>query len=383
MGPLAGIRVVELLGIGPGPFCGMILADLGADVVRVERPGPQIPEAAAVDVLARGQRSVALDLKSDEGREAVLGLVRAADVLIDPFRPGVTERLGLGPEECLAANPRLVYGRMTGWGQEGSYAPRAGHDINYIALSGALSLCGNEGGPPVPPVNLLGDFGGGAMFLAVGVLAGVLHARSSGRGQVVDAAMVDGSALLTAMTWQMRAVGMWGPRGTNVLDTGAPFYNVYRAADGGWVSVGAIEDQFYAELLSVLGLAGDELAVRGQKDRARWPELKTLFADVFATRTRAEWAEAFAGRDACFAPVWEPDEAVAEPHMAQRRTYVREFGVTQPAPAPRFSLTPAEIGGPPPVTGQHTREVFREWGVPLPGDPTAVPATSSPGQPAS
>ncbi|MER6979741.1 CaiB/BaiF CoA transferase family protein [Streptomyces carpinensis] len=366
MGPLAGVRVVELLGIGPGPFCGMILADLGADVVRVERPGPQDARATGSDVLARGQRSVALDLKSAEGREAVLGLVRAAEVLIDPFRPGVTERLGLGPEDCLAANPRLVYGRMTGWGQEGPYAARAGHDINYIALSGALSLCGNAGGPPVPPVNLLGDFGGGAMFLAVGVLAGVLHARSTGQGQVVDAAMVDGSALLTAMTHQMRAAGMWGPRGTNILDTGAPFYNVYRTADGGWVSVGAIEDQFYAELLDVLGLGDHELAVHGRQDRDCWPELKQLFGDIFATRTRAEWAEAFAGRDACFAPVWELDEAAAEPHIAQRGTYVQAFGVRQPAPAPRFSRTPAGIGGPPPRTGQHIREVFREWGVPAP-----------------
>ncbi|QYC41545.1 Succinyl-CoA:(R)-benzylsuccinate CoA-transferase subunit BbsF [Nonomuraea coxensis DSM 45129] len=376
MGPLTGVRVVELLGIGPGPFCGMVLADLGADVVRVERPVPagRPAEAPAADILARGQRSVTADLKSAEGRSAVLGLVRAADVLIDPFRPGVTERLGLGPEDCLAANPRLVYGRMTGWGQEGPYAPRAGHDINYIALSGALSLCGNAGGPPVPPVNLLGDFGGGAMFLAVGVLAALLHARSTGEGQVVDAAMVDGSAALTAMTHQMLALGAWGPRGTNVLDTGAPYYNVYRAADGGWVSVGAIEDPFYAELLDVLGLAGDELATAGRHDRERWPDLQRLFAGVFATRTRAEWAEAFAGRDACFAPVWELAEAQAEPHLAQRGTYVREFGVTQPAPAPRFSRTPAAIGGPPPHPGQHTGEVFRDWGVPLPGPATPTPA---------
>jgi alpha-methylacyl-CoA racemase len=359
MGPLHGIRVIELLGIGPGPFCGMLLADLGADVVIVERPGGTVREAS---ILRRGQRSVAFDLKDSADRERLLSLVAVADVLIDPYRPGVTERLGLGPEACLRVNPKLVYGRMTGWGQGGTYAPRAGHDINYIALSGALSTCGRAEGPPVPPVNMLGDFAGGSMFLAVGILAGVMHARQSGCGQVVDAAMVDGAAYLTAMTHALIARGEWGPRGTNVLDTGAPYYDVYEAADGGYVSVGAIEPQFYAELLDVLGLSDDERLAGGQNDRDSWPWMRERLAEVFVRRTRAEWADAFQGRDACFAPVWSLAEAAEEPHLRERRTYVTEFGVRQPAPAPRFSLTPGAIGIPASVPGEHTEVVLSEWG---------------------
>jgi alpha-methylacyl-CoA racemase len=358
-GPLQGIRVVELLGIGPGPFCGMLLADLGADVVRVERPGEVLGKT---QVLGRGKRSVGADLKTPEGRRTVLGLAAHADVFIEPFRPGVVERLGVGPEDCLEVNPRLVYGRMTGWGQSGPYADQAGHDINYIALSGALSTCGAADGPPVPPVNMLGDFAGGSMFLAVGILAGLLHARETGRGQVVDAAMIDGSAYLTAMTLQMMADGRWGPRGTNTLDTGAPYYNVYRAADG-WVSVGAIEPQFWTELLDVLGLAEDEQFAR-QNDREMWPQMKKRFAEIFGDRTRVEWAEAFTGRDACFAPVWDLDEAPEEPHLRDRSTFVTVFDIRQPAPAPRFSVTPGAIRSPCPDPGEHTDEVLREWSVP-------------------
>lgn len=361
-GPLDGVRAIELMGIGPGPFAGMILADLGADVVRVERPhSAEVP--AGFDIMGRGQRSVALDLKSDEGRETVLRLVERAELFIDPFRPGVTERLGIGPAECHAVNPALVYGRMTGWGQTGPLAPRAGHDIDYIALNGTLALCGRAGQPPTPPVNLVGDFGGGAMFLVTGLLAALLHARSTGEGQVVDAAMVDGSAVLATMMHQFRAMGMWGERGTNILDTGAPWYDVYATADGEWFAVGAIEDQFYAELLSVLGLTEHPVARAGQHDSARWPELAALFRDTFATRTRQEWITAFEATDACATPVLTLDEAAADPHLAERGTFVEAFGAHQPAPAPRFSRTPSSIAGPPPRPGQHTDEVLREWGI--------------------
>jgi alpha-methylacyl-CoA racemase len=343
----------------------MVLADLGADVVRIERPGPARTDPAT-DVLGRGKRSCVLDLKSADGVAAALGLIAGADVLIDPFRPGVAEKIGLGPGECLAVNPRLVYGRMTGWGQAGPYAGQAGHDINYIALSGALSLCGTADGPPVPPVNMLGDFGGGAMFLAVGILSAVLHAREAGRGQVVDAAMIDGSAMLTAMTHQMRAAGVWGARGTNLLDGGAPFYSLYQTADGGWISVGAIEPEFYAELLDVLGFADDAEMRRAHHDRDRWPALRARLTEAFAARTRAEWLQAFSGRDACVAPVLDLDEAKSEPHLRERGTYTTAFGVSQPAPAPRFSLTPSAIQGPAPTPGQHSDEVLRGWGVSAP-----------------
>jgi alpha-methylacyl-CoA racemase len=358
---------VELLGIGPGPFCGMVMADMGADVVRVGRKTADGRDAR-MDVLGRGQRAVALDLKDSDDRAKVLGLVRAADAVIDPFRPGVAERLGLGPAECLKVNPRVVYGRVTGWGQEGEYAQRAGHDINFIALNGSLSTCGNAGGPPVPPVNMLADFGGGGMLLAVGLLAGILHARQTGHGQVVDAAMLDGSALLTAMTHQLIALEMWGPRGTNILDTGSPFYNVYQTADGEWVAVGAVEANFYAELIDVLGLGADDQFRNGQHEKTRWPEMKVRVAEIFASRSRAEWVEAFKDRDACFAPVLSLDEAAEEPHLRDRGTYVTEYGVRQPAPAPRFSLTPSTISGPPPLPGEHTADVLREWGVVIDAD---------------
>jgi alpha-methylacyl-CoA racemase len=375
-GPLSGVRVLQLVGLGPGPFCGMMLADMGADVVRVDRPGPT-RSSGPTNILARGQRSIVLNLSSPTDRDTLLELVAASDGFIDPYRPGVVERLGVGPADCLAVNPRLVYCRMTGWGQAGPYAERAGHDINYIALSGALSTCGASGGPPVPPVNMLGDLGGGAMFLAVGFLAGLLHARETGQGQVVDAAMVDGSAYLTAMTHMFKAAGKWGPRGTNTLDTGAPYYNVYRTADDAFVSVGAIEPEFYAEMLDVLGLSATEPFPTCQNDRALWPAMRQRFTEIFATRTRDEWITAFHGRDACFAPVWDLDEASEEAHLRERGTYVTEFGVRQPAPAPRFSVTAGRISGPPPGTGAHTAEVLRDWGVRRTDDVSASSGTLS------
>jgi alpha-methylacyl-CoA racemase len=365
MGPLAALKVVEIAGIGPGPFCGMVLADLGADVVRVDRAGNVtggITGMPSNDLLNRGRRSIGIDLKHPEGVGVVLDLVTQADVLIEGFRPGVTERLGIGPEACMARNPKLVYGRMTGWGQDGPKASAAGHDINYIALAGALDPLGRQGGPPTPPVNLLGDFGGGGMLLAVGVLAAVFEAQRSGRGQVVDAAMVDGSALLTTMIHSFRAMGMWeDERGTNMLDTGAHFYDVYETADGRWLSVGAIEPQFYAALLDGLGLAGEDLP--WQHDRSQWPALKQRFAAIFKTRTRDEWCAVFDGTDACVAPVLTMPEALEYPHNVQRQTFVEIAGVPQPAPAPRFAATPPEVPAPPPHTGHHTDEVLRELGL--------------------
>lgn len=365
MGPLDGMRVVEFVGMGPGPFAGMLLADLGADVVRVERPQDERFRTAASTVMARGQRSVALNLKATEGVKAALQLVAAAEVIIDPYRPGVLERLGLGPSECHAVNPQLVFGRITGWGQHGPYADRAGHDINYIALSGALSVGGRREGPPVPAANLVGDFGGGSMLLALGILSAVVHARATGQGQVVDAAMVDGSALLTAMIHEMRAAGDWGPRGTNLIDTGAPFYDVYQAADGGWVSVGALEPHFYLNLIDVLGLGGDETMQRAHTDRELWPVLRQTLARRFATRTRVEWDAAFEGRDACFAPVWEVSEVAQVPHLVERGTFIHANGVTQPAPAPRFSVTQPRVPGAAPEPGADTQAVMGEWGVDL------------------
>jgi alpha-methylacyl-CoA racemase len=365
-GPLAGVRILELAGIGPGPFAAMLLADMGAEVVRVDRAqavrdggGP-----APVDPLLRGRRSIAVDLKSPDGVEALLQMVASADALIEGFRPGVTERMGLGPEVCLTRNPRLVYGRMTGWGQEGPYASTAGHDINYIALAGALEGVGRRGQPPTPPLNLVGDFGGGAMFLAFGVVCGILEARSTGEGQVVDAAMVDGAAALMSMFYGMKAMGMWGPeRGTNLLDSGAHFYDVYECADGGYVSIGSIEPQFYAELLRLTGLEeaweGD---LPSQHDRSQWPALKERLAAIFRTRTRDEWCEVMEGTDVCFAPVLSLDEAHAHPHMAARGTFTEVAGIRQPAPAPRFSRTPGAIERPPSSPGQHTDEVLSAWG---------------------
>ena len=364
-GPLAGIRVVELAGIGPGPYTCMLLADAGADVIRIDR-ATGTPAAAAAgphwDLLNRSRRSVAVDLKHPEGVALVLDLVAQAEGLVEGWRPGVAERLGIGPEQCLARNPRLVFGRMTGWGQHGPLASAAGHDINYIALAGALWPIGREGERPVPPLNLVGDFGGGGMVLAFGMCAAMLEAQRSGRGQVVDAAMVDGAASLMTMTFAFRQLGLWTEdRGVNVLDTGAPFYEVYDTSDDKWFCVGAIEPQFYAELLKVLGL--DSADLPAQNDRAHWAATKERFAAIFRTRTRDEWAEAFAGTDACGAPVLSPWEAHTYPHNAERGTFVEVEGVVQPGPVPRFSRTPAAVTRAPTVAGAEASEALASWGI--------------------
>ena len=360
-GALAGLRVIELAGIGPSPYACMLLADLGADVLRLERGDPDAEPSPHWDLLRRSRPSVALNLKSDAGRELVLELAESADVLIEGFRPGVTERLGLGPEDVRRHNPRLVYGRMTGYGQSGPLSQRAGHDINYISISGALWPIGRAGERPVPPLNLVGDFGGGALFLVVGVLAAVLAARESGEGQVVDAAMVDGTASLLAMTHSLLNLGLWHEgRGVNLLDTGAPFYEVYETSDQRFVSVGAIEPQFYETLVRGLGLAIESLPA--QMDRERWPEVKSRFAAIFATRTRDEWAEAFHDVDACVTPVLSPREALSHPHNVERGVFW-PGDVAQPAPAPRFSATPGEVGVAPHSPGSGTRAGLLSWGV--------------------
>lgn len=365
MGPLQGTTVLEIAGIGPGPFCAMLLADMGADVIRVDRAGQVMggdPESPPADVLNRGRRSIGLDLKSPDGVEALLALVEQADVLMEGFRPGVTERLGIGPDDCLARNPKLVYGRMTGWGQEGPYAQAAGHDINYIALAGALEPIGRRGEAPIPPLNFVGDFGGGGMFLAFGIVCALLEAKSSGEGQVVDAAMVDGSAVLTTMFHAFRAMGIWNDeRGTNLLDTGAHFYDVYETSDGKYVSIGSIEPQFYAQLLELSGL-GDQGDLPHQMDRDQWPAVKERLAAIFTTKTRDEWCEIMEHTDVCFAPVLSLDEAPQHPHNVERGTFVERNGVLQPAPAPRFSRTEAEIQRPPSHAGQHTDEVLGQFG---------------------
>ena len=364
MGPLAGVRVLEFEAIGPGPFCGMMLADMGADVLLVDRPGDSqlgLERERWSDVMLRGRRSVTLDLKSRKGVEAALLLASRADALIEGFRPGVMERLGLGPEALVTRNPRLVYGRMTGWGQQGPLAPRAGHDINYIALTGILHAIGREGGAPVPPLNLIGDFGGGGMLLAFGIACGLVEAQRSGKGQVIDAAMVDGASLLSAMFWGMLAARRWSEaRGANVLDSGAPWYDVYETKDGRYVAIGAIETKFYAELLERMGLDGSTLPE--QHDRARWPELRATFTRAFRARTRDEWVQAFDGSDACFAPVLTFAEAQAHPHSAARDAHPRSGKIVQPAPAPRFSRTPGAIGSPPPARGAGGREALSNWG---------------------
>ena len=364
MGPLSGKRIVEIAGIGPGPFCAMLLADLGAEVVRVDRASavPDImPDSPNLDLLNRGRRSVGVNLKTPEGIETVLKLVQESDALIEGFRPGVAERLGIGPEECLARNPKLIYGRMTGWGQEGTYSSMAGHDINYIALSGVLGMIGREGGKPIPPVNLVGDFGGGGMLLALGICAALVETAKSGKGQIIDAAMTDGSALLSTMMHSFKAMGIWGDRGTNLLDTGAPFYDVFECADGEFISLGSIEPQFYSELLRITEI--DQSENPKQMDRTKWAEMKSKIGNAIKGKTRSEWEELMEGTDVCFAPVLSMDEAYEHPHNKQRNTFIEIAGVMQPAPAPRFSRTPASVSSPPPHAGQHTEEVLAGLGL--------------------
>jgi alpha-methylacyl-CoA racemase len=366
-GPLSGLKVIEMVGLGPCPFAAMMLADMGAEVVRIDRkPDPSTPNpypmlGTKFDVMARGRRSLALDLKDPRARQLLLDLVAKADVLVEGFRPGVMERLGLGPDACLDRNPRLVYGRVTGWGQTGPLSQAAGHDLNYVALSGMLHAMGRAASPPAPPLNLVGDFGGGAMMLAFGVVCAALEAKNSGKGQVVDAAMTDGAALLGAMMYGLRAFGSWSDeREANLLDGGAPFYDCYACADGKMISIGAIEPQFYAQLLELTGIEDPQF--RKQWRQADWPELKRKFAALFATRTREDWCALLEGTDVCFAPVLDMAEAPHHPHNAARATFVERDGVTQPAPAPRFSRTQADIGPPPSAPGQDGAEVLGGWG---------------------
>jgi alpha-methylacyl-CoA racemase len=357
-GPLSGLKVLEFAGIGPGPFCGMLLSDLGADVVRIDRKGSG--RSSPADVTARGRRSVALDLKSPAAVETCLKLMESADGIIEGFRPGVMERLGLGQDVALARNPRLVYGRMTGWGQTGPYAKAAGHDMNYIAITGALAAIGTQD-KPVPPLNLVGDFGGGALYLAFGLLAGVIHARQTGQGQVIDCAMSDGAASLMAMFYGFKAGGMWGEeRRSNLLDGGAHFYDTYQCSDGKWISIGSIEPQFYLLLLEKTGITDPQF--QHQMSRDEWPQLHDKLAAVIATKSRDEWCALMDGTDVCFAPVLTMDEAPAHPHNVARQTFVEVAGVTQPAPAPRFSATPGAIQGPPPKIGADNDGALADWG---------------------
>ncbi|MGY1723502.1 CaiB/BaiF CoA transferase family protein [Blastococcus sp. SYSU DS0533] len=365
---LAGLRVVELAGLGPAPFCGTLLADLGADVVRVDRatPGPPaagVPDDPRTDYLGRSRRSVAVDLKQPAGREVVLALAERADVLIEGFRPGVVERLGVGPADALARNPRLVYGRMTGWGQDGPYAGTAGHDLTYLAVTGALHAIGRADQPPPPPLNVIGDFGGGGAFLTIGVLAAVLRARETGHGQVVDASIVDGTAALLGMVRGFHAGGEWlDRRQTNTLDGGAPYYGVYRCSDGRDVAVGAIEPRFWATLLACLGVADDPVLAE-RDDRAAWPRVRARLAEVLATRPRDHWVEACSGTDACLAPVLSLEESLEDPHARARGAFADVEGVLQPAPAPRLSASPCRPPYRAPRAGQHTREVLAELGL--------------------
>ncbi|MFG3715976.1 CaiB/BaiF CoA transferase family protein [Micromonospora sp. NPDC047730] len=378
-GPLAGVRVVELAGIGPGPFAAMMLADLGADVVRVDRATDVDPGAFGSphpDLLNRGRRSIGVDLKSPGGREVVLALAGGADALIEGFRPGVTERLGVGPADCLAVNPRLVYGRMTGWGQDGPTAPYAGHDIGYVALTGALHGIGRAGERPVPPMNLLGDFGGGGMMLALGLVSALYAVRGGARGQVVDAAIVDGVAVLSTQIHALRRLGMWqDPRGVNLLDGGAPFYDTYECADGRYLAVGALEPQFYDELVRRSGFPLHPDVALDRTDPANWPALRRAWARLFRTRSRDEWTALLGQSDACVAPVLDWREAPEHPHLASRRTFVEQGGITQPAPAPRFSGTPTALRRPPPQPGEHTDELLAEAGF----DPGSVAALRAAG----
>ncbi|MFF3095656.1 CaiB/BaiF CoA transferase family protein [Streptomyces cyaneofuscatus] len=363
-GPLAGIRVVELAGIGPGPFAAMLLADLGADVVRVDRPGgAALGIDPAYDITNRNKRSVLVDLKGEGGAGRVLDLAERADILIEGYRPGVAERLGVGPDACLARNPKLVYGRMTGWGQDGPLAQRAGHDVAYLALTGTLSMIGKPDEPPVVPANLVGDYAGGSLYLVVGVLAALQHARTpGGSGQVVDAAIVDGAAHLASMIHGMLAAGSWQDRrGANLLDGGCPFYGTYATSDGGHMAVGPLEGRFYDEFIGLLGLAD---AFPDRWELARWDELRAAVTERFATRTRAEWTETFEGTDACVAPVLSLREAPHHPHLAARSTFVEHSGITQPAPAPRFSATPVSVRSGPAQPGADTEAVAADWDVP-------------------
>mgnify|MGYP000302345107 CR=1 FL=1 len=361
-GPLQGLRVVELAGIGPGPHAAMILGDLGADVVRVERPSKAANPVPSGDTMLRNRRSVAADMKSDEGRALVLGLIAKADVLIEGFRPGVTERLGLGPEDCAKVNDKLIYARMTGWGQTGPRSLQAGHDINYISLNGVLHAVGRRGERPVPPLNLAGDFGGGSMFLLVGILSALFERQTSGKGQVIDAAMVDGSSVLAQMMWSFRAQGLWSDeRGVNMLDTGAPYYDTYETSDGKYVAVGAIEPQFYAEMLVKLGLDAETLPA--QNDMGRWAELRDTFTKAFASQTRDHWATVFTGSDACVTPVLSFAEVETESHNTERDVFFRFPGRTnlEPMPAPRFSRSELSVPTPPGVPGADTDAVVRDW----------------------
>ena len=358
-GPLSGVKIIEFAGIGPGPFCAMLLSDMGADIIRIDRKGGR--GGSKFDITSRGRRSVALDLKKPESVEACLKLIETADILQEGFRPGVMERLGLGPDVCLKRNPKLVYGRMTGWGQTGPLAPAAGHDINYISLTGALHAIGRPGEKPVPPLNLVGDFGGGALYLAMGMLAALYEAQRSGKGQVVDTAMTDGATSLMAMFYGFTASGMWKePHGTNMLDGGAHFYDTYETKDGKWVSLGSIEPQFYAILREKAGLT-DSLW-DAQMDQSKWPEMKEKISAVMKTKTRDEWCEIMEGTDICFAPVLSITEAKDHPHNKARQTIVEIDGVAQPNVAPRFSRTESKIQGPAPEVGAHTQEALSDWG---------------------
>ncbi|MBO0335279.1 CoA transferase [Sneathiella sp. CAU 1612] len=365
MGPLSGYKIVEMGGIGPGPMCAMLLADLGADIVRIDRlsdPGLGSMPSSRNSLLMRSRRSVAVDTKSEAGREVVLKLIEQADGLIEGFRPGVMERMGLGPDEALKRNPKLVYGRMTGWGQDGPMAKAAGHDINYIALSGVLHAIGRKGEAPVPPLNLVGDFGGGALYLALGLVCGILEAQKSGKGQVVDTAMVDGAASLMTIFFGLMSAGNWkDERGVNMLDTGAHYYGVYETADGKYVSIGSIEKKFYKELLERTGLDKEDLPP--QLDQKSWPILKARLTEVFKTKTRDEWDEIMLGTDVCYAPVLSIMEATQHPHNTHRKTFVEYEGIVQPAPAPRFSRTEGAIQSPPCLPGEHTVEAMRDWGI--------------------
>ena len=366
-GPLSGYRIIEIAGIGPGPFAAMMLADMGAEVIRVERAQSvkgAAPATAHWDTLLRGRKNIAIDLKNPQGVEALLQLVEKADAIIEGFRPGVMERLGIGPTECAKRNPKLVFGRMTGWGQDGPYAPLAGHDINYIALAGALAHFARKDEAPVPPLNMVGDFGGGGMFLAFGVVCALLEAQKSGKGQVIDAAMIDGSATLMSMFWAMKSIGMFNENapGTNLLDTGAHFYDVFQCQDDKYISIGSIEPQFYALLLEKTGLTNDP-AFAKQMDPSQWHTLKAKLQDVIKQKTQAQWCAIMEGTDVCFAPVLTMTEATQHPHHIARNTFIDIAGVTQPAPAPRFSRTSPETPTPPAHAGQHSTQILNEWGI--------------------